>query len=164
VHNGETMVAVGDHAPEFTAPAATGDVESITLSDALADGPVVLAFFPGAFTSVCTTEMCTFRDRLGSFQDVDATVLGVSGDSPFALDEFRDQNDLSFPLVSDYEKEIMDAYDVRSSFDHIGLDGIAKRAVFVVDTDGEVTYAWVSDDPGVEPDYDAVADAAAAAT
>jgi len=157
------MVEVGSRAPEFTAPAATGDVESITLSDALADGPVVLAFFPGAFTSVCTAEMCTFRDRLGAFEDVDATVFGVSGDSPFALGEFREQHDLQFPLVSDYEKEIMDAYDVRSSFDHIGLDGVAKRAVFVVDTDREITYAWVSDDPGVEPNYDEVADAASAA-
>jgi peroxiredoxin len=157
------MVDVGDRAPQFTAPAATGDVESITLSDALADGPVVLAFFPGAFTSVCTAEMCAFRDRLQSFQAVDTTVFGVSADSPFALDEFREQNDLSFPLVSDFQKEIMDAYDVRSSFDHIGLDGIAKRAVFVVDTDAEITYAWVSDDPGVEPNYDEVADAASTA-
>jgi peroxiredoxin len=157
------MVDEGTHAPGFTAPAATGGVESITLSDALADGPVVLAFFPGAFTSVCTAEMCAFRDRLQAFEDVDATVFGVSGDSPFALDEFREQNDLSFPLVSDYDKEIMDAYDVRSAFDHIGLDGVAKRAVFVVDTDSEITYTWVSDDPGVEPNYDEVADAASAA-
>ena len=154
---------LGDHAPTFTATVGTSDHESFDLEDHLGDGPVVLAFFPGAFTSVCTTEMCTFRDRLGSFEDVDATVFGVSGDSPFALDEFREQHDLSFPLVSDYEKELMDAYDVRSSFDHIGLDGVAKRAVFVVDTDGEITYAWVSDDPGVEPNYDEVVDAASAA-
>lgn len=159
----ESMVDVGDTAPDFTAPAAVGGVESMTLSDALADGPVVLAFFPGAFTSVCTSELCSFRDRLGAFEDVNASVFGVSADSPFALDEFREQHDLSFPLVSDFEKEIIDAYGVRTSFDHVGLEGLAKRAVFVVDSDGEVTYAWVSDDPGVEPDYDAVTEATAAA-
>ena len=122
-----------------------------------------LAFFPGAFTSVCTTEMCSFRDRLRAFEDVDATVYGVSTDSPFSLNEFRSQNDLSFGLVSDHEKDIIDAYRVRTSFDHIGLHGLAKRAVFVVDTDRTIAYAWVSDDPGVEPDYDEVATAAHAA-
>ncbi|MFC6955141.1 peroxiredoxin [Halorubellus litoreus] len=157
------MVDEGDTAPEFTAPVATGDVESITLSDAVADGPVVLAFFPGAFTSVCTAEMCSFRDRLSAFEDVDATVYGVSTDSPFSLNEFRAQNDLSFGLVSDHEKDIIDAYDVRTSFDHIGLHGLAKRAVFVLDSDRTITYAWVSDDPSVEPDYDEVATAADAA-
>ncbi|WP_323676733.1 redoxin domain-containing protein [Halorubellus sp. PRR65] len=157
------MVDVDDTSPDFTAPVATGDVESFTLSDAIEDGPVVLAFFPGAFTSVCTAEMCSFRDRLSAFEDVDATVYGVSTDSPFALNEFREQNDLSFGLVSDHEKEIIDAYDVRTSFDHLDVHGLAKRAVFVVDTDRTVTYAWVSDDPGVEPDYDAVAAAAEAA-
>ncbi|WP_227130685.1 redoxin domain-containing protein [Halorubellus salinus] len=157
------MADVGDTAPDFIAPVATGDVESITLSDAVEDGPVVLAFFPGAFTSVCTTEMCSFRDRLSAFEDVDATVYGVSTDSPFSLNEFRSQNDLSFGLVSDHEKEIIDAYDVRTSFDHIGLHGLAKRAVFVVDSDRTISYAWVSDDPGVEPDYDEVATAAHAA-
>ncbi len=156
------MPTTGDTAPDFTAPLATGDVESITLSDRLEDeAPVVLAFFPGAFTSVCTTEMCTFEDRLAAFDDLDASVYGVSVDSPFALNEFRAQNDLTFGLVSDFDRELIDAYDVRMDFDDLGVHGVAKRSVFVIDADGTITYAWVSDDPGVEPDYDEVEDAVA---
>ena len=153
----KAMVDVGDIAPDFTAPLATGDIESITLSDRLeAEAPVVLAFFPGAFTGVCTTEMCTFQDRLSAFEAVDATVYGVSVDSPFSLNEFRSQNDLNFDLVSDFEKEIIDQYGVRMDFDELGVHGVAKRSVFVVEADGTISYAWVSDDPGVEPDYDEI--------
>ena len=154
------MVDTGDDAPDFTAPLANGDIESFTLSEELDDAPLVLAFFPGAFTSVCTSEMCTFRDELSAFEDVGATVYGISVDSPFTLNEFRDQNDLNFGLLSDIDKEVIDAYDVGMDFADLGVHGVAKRAVFVVDGDGEVTYEWVSDDPGVEPDYDEVAAAA----
>ncbi|WP_121742287.1 redoxin domain-containing protein [Natronorubrum halophilum] len=151
------MPETGDSAPDFTAPLATGDVDSFTLSDRLADeAPIVLAFFPGAFTGVCTTEMCAFQDRLASFNDLDASVYGVSRDSPFALNEFRAQNDLEFGLISDYNKEIIDDYDVEMDFADLGVYGVAKRSVFVVDADGTITYKWVSDDPGVEPDYDEV--------
>ena len=154
------MVDTGDDAPDFTAPLANGDIESFTLSEELDDGPIVLAFFPGAFTSVCTSEMCTFRDELSAFEDVGATVYGISVDSPFTLNEFRDQNDLNFGLISDIDKELIDAYDVSMDFADLGVHGVAKRAVFVVDGDGEIAYEWVSDDPGVEPDYDEVAAAA----
>ncbi|WP_336022021.1 peroxiredoxin [Halobellus salinisoli] len=157
------MVSVGDDAPDFTAPLANGDVESFTLSETLGDEPVVLAFFPAAFTGTCTTEMCTFRDRLANFEDVGAEVYGVSIDTPFTLNEFREQNDLNFGLLSDSNREIIDAYGVSMDFADLGVYNLAKRAVFVVDDDGEVTYAWVSDDPGVEPDYDEVAAAAEAA-
>jgi peroxiredoxin len=157
------MVSVGDNAPDFTAPLANGDIEQFTLSENLDDAPLVLAFFPGAFTSVCTTELCTFQDQLAEFNGVGATVLGISIDTPFTLNEFRDQNDLGFGLLSDNTRDLIDAYDVEMDFAGIGVYGVAKRAVFVVDADGEVTYAWVSDDPGVEPDYDEVATAAEAA-
>ncbi|WP_439025987.1 redoxin domain-containing protein [Haloarchaeobius sp. DT45] len=157
------MVNVGDEAPDFTAPLANGDVDSFTLSENLDDAPLVLAFFPGAFTGVCTTEMCTFQDQLAGFEDVGATVYGVSVDSPFSLNEFREKNGLEFGLVSDFNKEIIDDYGVRMDFDDLGVYGVAKRAVFVVNADGEVTWSWVSDDPGVEPDYDAVREAAEAA-
>ncbi|WP_049987667.1 redoxin domain-containing protein [Halobellus rufus] len=158
------MVSVGDDAPDFTAPLANGDVESITLSEELGGDPVVLAFFPAAFTGTCTTEMCTFRDQLANFEDVGATVYGVSIDTPFTLNEFRAQNDLNFGLVSDSNREIVDAYDVSMDFADLGVYNLAKRAVFVVDGGGTITYAWVSDDPGVEPDYDEVAAAAEDAT
>ncbi|SDQ47577.1 redoxin domain-containing protein [Natronobacterium texcoconense] len=155
------MVNTGDAAPDFTAPLANGDVDSFTLSERLEDeAPIVLAFFPGAFTSVCTAEMCTFQDRLSAFDDVDATVYGVSRDSPFTLNEFRAQNELEFGLISDLNQEIVDDYDLAMDFDDLGVYGVAKRSVFVIDADGEVAYAWVSDDPGVEPEYAEVEDAA----
>ena len=157
------MVSVGDAAPDFTAPLADGSVGSFTLSERLAEAPLVLAFFPAAFTPTCTTEMCTFRDRLSEFERVDATVYGISIDTPFTLNEFRAQNDLNFGLLSDTNRDVVDAYDVTMDFEAYGVDNIAKRAIFVVDGGGTVTYRWVSDDPGAEPDYDAVARAAAAA-
>mgnify|MGYP001104393125 FL=1 len=151
------MVTTGDAAPDFTAPLANGDIEEFTLSERLEnEEPIVLAFFPGAFTSVCTSEMCTFQDRLATFNDLDATVYGVSRDSPFTLNEFRAQNDLEFGLLSDYNKELIDDYDIEMDFADLGVYGVAKRSVFVIDGDGDVAYSWVSDDPGVEPDYDEV--------
>ncbi|MFW6458793.1 MAG: redoxin domain-containing protein [Halodesulfurarchaeum sp.] len=157
------MVEIGDEAPEISAPLANGDIEQFSLSEELDDGPVVLAFFPGAFTSVCTDEMCTFRDEMAQFNEVGATVFGISVDTPFSLNEFRDTHDLQFGLISDHEKSAIESYDVAMDFTDLGYHGVAKRAVFVVDENGEVTYRWVSDDPGVEPDYDAVESAAAEA-
>lgn len=157
------MVTEGDSAPDFTAPTRTpdGNITETTLSSVLGDGPVVLAFFPGAFTSVCTGEMRTFRDRLDRLANAGASLYGISIDTPFSLGEFAEQNELTFPLVSDSNKEIIDAYDVAMDFDDLGITGVAKRSVFVVDSEGTITYAWVSDDPGVEPDYEEVERAAA---
>lgn len=157
------MVDVGDDAPDFTAPLADGDVQTVSLSECLDDAPAVFAFFPAAFTSTCTTEMCTFRDRMANFEDVGATVYGVSIDTPFTLNEFREQNDLNFALLSDTNREIIHEYGVSMDFETYGVEEVAKRAVFVVDASGEVTYKWVSDDPGAEPDYDEVAAAAESA-
>jgi peroxiredoxin len=157
------MVSVGDDAPEFSAPLANGEVEEFTLSEALEDGPVVLAFFPGAFTSVCTGEMRTFRDRIENLTTEGAALYGVSTDSPFALNEFREQNDLPFAFISDANRDVIDLYGVAFDFDAVGLEDLAQRAVFVVNTEGEIAYAWVSDDPRVEPDYEEVEAAAAVA-
>jgi peroxiredoxin len=153
------MVSTGDTAPAFTAPLANGDVEEFDLEESLDEAPLVLAFFPGAFTSVCSHEMNTFQDRLEEFQEAGGSVYGVSVDSPFALNEFRDKLDLTFHLVSDADKDVIEAYDASMDFEALGVHDVAKRAVFVVDGDGTVTYAWVSDDPGVEPDYDEVLEA-----
>ena len=154
------MVTEGNQAPDFTAPLANGDVDSFTLSERLDEAPLVLAFFPGAFTSVCSHEMSAFRDRIEDLEADGATLYGVSVDSPFALNEFREKLDLPFDLISDAEKEIVEAYDITMDFDELGVYDVAKRSVFVIDSDGEITYAWVSDDPGVEPDYDDVLEAA----
>jgi peroxiredoxin len=152
------MVDVGDSTPDFTAPLANGDVEPFTLSENL-NGTTVLAFFPGAFTSVCTSEMNTLQGDLDQFEEIGATLYGVSVDTPFALNEFREQNELEFGLISDTNKEIIDAYDVSMDFADMGYHGVAKRAVFILG-EGEITYAWVSDDPGAEPDYDELTEAA----
>jgi peroxiredoxin len=157
------MVSTGDTAPAFTAPLANGDVDEFDLEARLDEAPLVLAFFPGAFTSVCSHEMSTFQERLAEFQNAGAAVYGVSVDSPFALNEFRDKLDLTFDLVSDADKEVVDAYDIAMDFEALGVHDVAKRAVFVIDEEGTVTYAWVSDDPGVEPDYDDVLEAAGGA-
>lgn len=155
------MIEVGDTAPDFTAPIADGDVSPFQLSNHLDQAPIVLAFFPGAFTGVCTTEMCTFEERMSVFDDVGAAVYGVSVDTPFSLNEFREQEDLEIGFVSDHEKEIIDEYGVRDDFDDLGYYGLAQRAVFVVDEERTVTYRWVADDPGKEPNYEDVERAAA---
>lgn len=154
------MVSEGDSAPDFTAPIANGDVEPFTLSEDR-DAPSVLAFFPGAFTSVCTAEMNTLQGDLDRLEESGATLYGVSVDTPFALDEFREQEGLEFGLISDTNKGIIDSYDVAMDFEDLGYHGVAKRAAFVIDGASEITYAWVGDDPGAEPDYDELAEAAA---
>jgi len=153
------MPTTGDEAPDFSAPLANGDVESFTLSERLEEAPLVLAFFPGAFTSVCSHELNTFQERLGEFEDAGAAVYGVSVDTPFSQNAFRDELDLSFDLISDTNRDVVKEWDLTMDFEELGVDNVAKRSVFVVDDDGEVTYEWVSDDPGVEPDYDEVLEA-----
>jgi len=153
------MVSTGDEATTFTAPLANGDLDSFTLEERLDEAPLVLVFFPGAFTGTCTHEMNTFQERLDEFSDAGASVYGVSVDTPFALNEFRGQLGLDFDLISDTNREIVDEWDIAMDFTELGVDDVAKRSVIVVDGDGVVQYAWISDDPGVEPDYDAVLDA-----
>jgi len=156
------MVSDGETAPEFTAPLADGDVGTFALSDALeTESPIVLAFFPGAFTRVCNHELDTFQERLDEFTD--AALYGVSVDSPFVLNELRDQRSLEFDLISDVNRDVIYEYDVATSFDQYGIDELAQRAVFVIDGSGTITYAWVADNAGQEPDYDEVAAAAKAA-
>jgi peroxiredoxin len=154
------MVDVNDDAPDFTAPLANGDVESFTLSEHLDEAPIVLAFFPGAFTDPCTNEMNTFQDEISDYEDVGATIYGISVDSPVVLNRFREENDLSFGLVSDSDKQIIDQYGVRlDDFVDMGYTA-SQRAVFVVDADGKITYEWIADEPGTLPDFDEVAQAA----
>ena len=115
----------------------------------------MLAFFPAAFTGVCTAEMCEFRDTLKQFEELNATVLGVSVDIRFSLAEFAKQQDLNFPLLSDFNKEVISALGVRDD-NFIGMKGVAKRSVFVVKPDFTVAYQWVAENPGQRPDLDEV--------
>ena len=154
-------VEVGSKAPDFTL--VNQDRENVTLSRELGNGSVVLAFFPGAFSGTCTKEMCTFRDTMSNFRTVNAKVLGISTDTFFTLKAWGDQQKLGFPLLSDYNKEVIAKYGVVNP-DMIGLKNIAKRAVFVIDRNGIVRYREVLEDARNEPDYaklnDAVAQAA----
>lgn len=146
-------VDVGAKAPDFTLP--NQDRQNVTLSEELKKGPVVLAFFPAAFSSVCTTEMCTFRDSAADLNKVGARVLGISTDTFFALKAWADQQKLNFPLLSDYNKDVIRMYGVVNP-DMIGLKEIAKRAVFVIDRNGVVRYREVLDDARNEPNYEQV--------
>jgi peroxiredoxin len=150
-------ITVGQKAPDFTLvdtdrkPRSRKDFEG---------KKTVLVFYPGAFTGVCTKEMCTFRDSLAQFNELSAQVVGISVDAPAANKGFADANKLEFPLLSDYSRSTVASYDIEQ-IDFAGLSGYtsAKRSVFVLDADGVVKYAWVSDDPGVEPDYQEVTSA-----
>ena len=143
---------VGAQAPDFTIP--NQDLQPVTLKDELnANSAVVLAFFPAAFSSVCTTELCTFRDQLGGLSNLSkAKILGISVDTPFALRAFAKDQKLTFPLLSDFNKEVIASYGVTNP-DMIGLKGIAKRAVFVIGRDGVIRYKEVLDDARNEPNY-----------
>jgi len=153
------MVSTGDTAPDVSATVANGEVADFELSDHLGDGPVVLAFFPGAFTPPCSNEMVALQDHLDDFEDAGATLLGVSADSAFSLNAFRDEHDLAFDLVSDMDRDAIESYGVRIDIEDLGLLGVANRSVFVLDDEGTVTYDWVADDPTNEPDYEAVLEA-----
>jgi peroxiredoxin len=148
---------VGSKAPDFTL--TNQDRQPVTLSG-LRGKPVVLAFFPAAFSSVCTKELCTFRDGLAALNGANAQVFGISVDTFFALKAFHDQEKLTFPLLSDFNKQVIRDYGVFNE-DMIGLKGIAKRAVFVLDKDGVVRYREVLDDARNEPNYGAVSSAIA---
>jgi glutaredoxin-dependent peroxiredoxin len=140
---------VGSKAPDFTL--MNQDREAVTLS-AQRGRPVVLAFFPAAFSSVCTKELCTFRDSLTRLNQAKAQVYGISVDTFFTLKAFQEDQKLTFPLLSDFNKQSIRDYGVFNE-DMIGLKGIAKRAVFVIDKDGVVRHREVLEDARNEPDY-----------
>ncbi len=118
---------------------------------------VVLAFFVGAFTSTCTIEMCAFRDSMSRLIDLKAQVVGISVNDPFSNKGFAEKNRLPFPILSDYKREVIKTYGLEY-MNFAGLSGytVAKRSIFILDKDGVVRYVWVSEDPAVEPNYDAI--------
>ena len=152
-------IDVGAKAPDFTL--MNQDREPVTLSEQLKQGPVVLAFFPAAFSGTCTKEMCTFRDAASELNNVHAKVLGISVDTFFAQKAWADAQHLNFPLLSDFNKTVIRQYDVVNP-DMIGLKDISKRAVFVIDRHGVVRHREVLDDARNELDYGKVTEALAA--
>lgn len=147
-------IEVGQKLPDFELFDQTRTSKSLK---AFSGKNTVLAFFPGAFTSVCTKEMCTFRD---SIQNLPGNVVAVSVNDPFTNKAFADMNHLPFPILSDFTRETIRKYNIFHD-DFAGLKGYtaAKRSVFVLDRNGVVRYKWVSEDPGKEPDYAAIKEA-----
>ena len=147
------MPAVGNQAPNFTLP--DQDLREVVLTEELSEhGTVVLAFFPAAFSSVCTKELCTFRDQLSNLDSLKNTrVLGISVDTPFSLKAFSTQEALGFPLLSDFNKTVIRAYGVVNP-DMIGLKDISKRAVFVIGSDRSIRHQEILDDARLEPNYE----------
>ena len=149
-------INVGDQAPDFTLKSKSGDdMNDISLSDYRDSKNVVILFFPLAYTGVCTDEMCSVSGGLADYDALDAQVLGISVDSPFAQEAWANENDITIPLLSDFNKEVSAAYGSQFE-DLLGFKGVAKRSAFVVDKSGVVRFASVSDDPTELPDFDAI--------
>ncbi len=150
------MPEVGERAPDF----ALYDSEKKLrhMSEFLTNGQkTILAFFPGAFTGVCTQEMCTFRDMMGELQSLKGNVVGISVDAPFAQKAFAEKNGLTFPLLCDFTRGTVQKYGV--VWNNLGgVEGYvcANRAIFVVDGNGVVLYKWVAPQPGTLPNFDEI--------
>lgn len=143
-------IQVGDRAPGFELPEAPGS--EVDVGALIGSETVVLLFFPLAFSPVCTREMKTIGGEQG---ELGARVFGISVDSPFVTQRFRQAEKIPFPILSDFNRSVARAYGVLHE-KLMGLEGVAKRSAFVIAPDGRVVWRWVSDDPSVEPDYEAI--------
>jgi peroxiredoxin len=153
-------LAPGAQAPPFVL--IDSERRSRSLSEFLGK-KTLLAFYPGAFTGVCTKEMCALRDTLAELEKLNAQIVGISPDSPFANKAFADLNRLAFPLLSDFTREVARKYcGVYEDFAGVKGYVAAKRSIFILDQKGIIRYAWVTENPGTEPDYAALREAIAA--
>jgi peroxiredoxin len=148
------MVEVGTKAPDFML--VNQDMKKVSLSDFKGKN-VVLAFYPGAFTGTCTSEMCNIRDNIAKLEDLETQVLGISVNDPFSNKAFHEENVLNFPVLFDYNRTVVKQYDVFHE-NFAELDGYtsAKRSIFILDSEGIVRYKWVTENPGIEPDYEEI--------
>ena len=154
-------IKVGDSAPDFTLVTKTADgPQLVKLSDLIGKTNIVLLFVPMAFTGVCTTEFCEISAGISEYQTLDAKVLGISGDNPFAQAAWAEQEGITIPLLSDYEHTVARAYGVAyEQFlpeANLIMGGVAKRSAFVIDKAGVVQYAEVHDHPKDMPNFEAV--------
>jgi peroxiredoxin len=144
---------VGDKAPDFELPVAMD--KTWKLSDNVGKQNIVLLFFPLAFSPTCHDELCSFRDGFREFKSLDAAVVAISIDSPFVLNKWKEELQLPYPLLSDFNKTVAPAYG--AFYEKLGpLKGVAKRSAFVIDKKGVIRYAWVSEDAGIVPDIAAI--------
>jgi peroxiredoxin len=147
-------ITIGSKAPDFRLVDTDRKERSL---DEFLSKKTILAFYPGAFTGVCDKELCTLRDAMTNFNNMNAQVVGISVDSPFANKGFADVNRLTFPLLSDYTREVCKKYTgVHENFAGVQGYTTSKRAVFVLDKAGIVKYSWITENPGVEPPYDEI--------
>jgi peroxiredoxin len=154
-------LSVGSKAPDFTLPTKTVDgPKQIKLSDNFGKKNTLLLFFPMAFTGTCTTEMCGVSMDLSAYGSLNAAVYGISGDNPFAQEAWAQKEKITATLLSDYEHKVAQAYDV--AYDsflpqmNLGMGGVPKRAVFIIDRNGVIQYAECNDDARALPNFDKV--------
>jgi peroxiredoxin len=144
---------IGQKAPEFSL--YNSDKNKVNLAD-FKGKKVVLLFFPQAFTGICTSELCSVRDDIGRYEQADAQVLAISVDSVFTLNQFKQQQNYNFPLLSDFNKEISRAYDAIYEQWILDMKGVSKRSAFVIDREGIIRYAEVLESPADLPNFDTV--------
>ena len=152
------MLENGVQAPEFTLPSTDpdgGTIGQVTLSDILADGPALVNFYVFDFHPACTENVCDLHDLAWFDLDASLSVVGISTDSVFSHRAFASAEEIDVPLLSDSDGSVAAAYGVL--YDEFrGHREVAKRAVFLIRPDGTVAYTWHTDDPGEQPDFDAV--------
>lgn len=144
---------VGDKAPDFKL--FSSELKEVSLAD-YKGKKLVVHFFPLAFTGTCTTQLCTMRDSFGYYEGMNAAVVGISIDSPFTLAKYKEVENYQFPLLSDFNKEASQAYGAFYDEFKFNLKGVAKRAAFVIDEDGNIAYAEVLEDAADLPNFDAI--------
>lgn len=154
----QQFLVVGQTAPDFTLVSKTAEgPKQITLSESYSQQPILLLFFPMVFTGVCTEEMCAVTIDLNAYADLNALVYGISGDNPFAQEAWAKKENITVPLLSDYDHEVTKAYGIAyESFlpdHHLGMYGVAKRSAFVIDRLGIIQYVESSDDPTQIPNF-----------
>jgi len=149
------VIKIGSKAPLFSL--YNTEKKEVKLEDFEGQN-VVLLFFPLAFTGVCTTELCTIRDNYSKYESLNATVLGISVDSPFTLEKFKAEQNINFDLLSDFNKEVSRSYDALYEEFVFGMKGVSKRASFVIDGKGIVRHQEILDNAGDLPDFDAILD------
>ena len=153
------MIEIGQKAPGFTL--YDSDKNQVSL-DSYRGKKIVLLFFPIAFTSVCTKELCSVRDNITQYNDSNAVVLGISVDSPFTLAKFKEDQHLNFPLLSDFNKEVSKKYDTLYENFAFDMRGVSKRSAFVIDENGVIIHKEVLENAGNTPDFLAIETALAA--
>ena len=147
-----TTMNIGDVAPHIVL--YDTDRKQVNLSDFLGQR-VILLFFPAAWTGMCTAEMCAVSDDLTFYQSLKCTIFGISVDTPFALKRFKEDKNIKFALLSDFNKNVIRAYEVYREDFVCDLHGVANRAVFIIGSDGTIQYREILELPGIMPDFDA---------